>query len=107
MVFGKRNIIAGNLREFFSYSRRLAARVIKNAVPTTINESLWSIGTSMYVAAFARIGITAGAAIQACNTINNLFTLAAFSIGDAILILVDRSWVKGKRKKPGKCRKRW
>ena len=97
MVFGKRNIIAGNLREFFSYSRRLAARVIKNAVPTTINESLWSIGTSMYVAAFARIGITAGAAIQACNTINNLFTLAAFSIGDAILILVGQKLGEGKK----------
>ena len=51
----------------------------------------------MYVAAFARIGITAGAAIQACNTINNLFTLAAFSIGDAILILAGQKLGEGKK----------
>ena len=97
MVFGRKNVIAGRLGEFFSYNRKLAVRVIKNAVPTTINETLWGLGTSMYVAAFARIGITAGAAIQACNTINNLFTLAAFSIGDAILILAGQKLGEGKK----------
>lgn len=48
------------------------------------------------MAAFARIGITEGAAIQACNTINNLFSLAAFSIGDAILILIGQKLGEGK-----------
>ena len=67
-----------------------------NALPTTANETLWGLGTSLYVAAFARIGITEGAAIQACNTINNLFSLAAFSIGDAILILIGQKLGEGK-----------
>ena len=95
-VFVLKNRIAGHFREFFSYSKELAARIIRNALPTTANETLWGIGTSMYVAAFARIGISEGAAVQACNTINNVFALAAFSIGDAVLILVGQKLGEGK-----------
>ncbi len=95
-VFGLRNKIAGSLKDFFGYSRELAARIVKNALPTTTNETLWGIGTSLYIAAFARIGIAEGAAVQACNTINNMFTLAAFSVGDAILILVGQKLGEGK-----------
>ena len=89
-VFGFRNRIAGSFREYFGYSRALAGRIIKNSLPTTINETMWGLGTSMYVAAFARIGISAGAAVQACNTINNIFSMASFSLGDAVLILVGQ-----------------
>ena len=95
-VFVLKNKIAGHFREFFSYSKELAARIIRNALPTTANETLWGIGTSMYVAAFARIGISEGAAVQSCNTINNMFALAAFSIGDAVLILVGQKLGEGK-----------
>ena len=96
VVFGRKNIIAGKLSEFFSYSKDMARRICRNGLPTTANETLWGLGTSLYVAAFARIGITEGAAIQACNTVNNLFSLAAFSVGDAILILVGQKLGEGK-----------
>lgn len=96
IVFGRENVISGKIKEFFSYSKTLAFRIVKNALPTTANETLWGFGTALYIAAFARIGITEGAAIQACNTINNLFALAAFSIGDAVLILVGQKLGEGK-----------
>lgn len=96
IVFGRKNIVAGKLSEYFIYNRELAGRIIRNALPTTINETMWGLGTSLYVAAFARIGITAGAAIQACNTISNMFSLAAFSVGDAVLILVGQKLGEGK-----------
>lgn len=96
VVFGRKNIISGRLKEFFGYRRELVIRIVRNALPTTINETLWGVGTSLYVAAFARIGITEGAAIQACNTINNMFSLAAFSMGDAVLILVGQKLGEGK-----------
>ena len=95
-IFGLRNRIAGSFRDFFGYSKELAVRIVKNALPTTANETLWGLGTALYVAAFARIGITEGAAIQACNTINNMFSMAAFSIGDAVLILVGQKLGEGK-----------
>ena len=95
-VFVRDNRVKGPIREFFGYSRTLAGRIMKNSLATTINETAWGLGTSLYVAAFARIGITAGAAVQACNTINNMFIMAAFSIGDAVLILVGQKLGEGK-----------
>lgn len=95
-VFGLKNKIAGSFKEYFSYNKNLALRIVKNALPTTANELLWGIGTSLYIAAFARIGIVEGAAIQACNTVNNLFSMAAFSVGDAVLILVGQKLGEGK-----------
>ena len=95
-VFVRDNRVKGPIREFFGYSRTLAGRITKNSLATTINETAWGLGTSLYVAAFARIGITAGAAVQACNTINNMFIMAAFSIGDAVLILVGQKLGEGK-----------
>ena len=95
-VFVRGNLIKGELREYFGYSRQLALRIIKNAVPTTINETLWGIGNAMYVAAFARISVTAGAAYQACNTISGLFSMLAFSVGDAALIMIGQKLGEGK-----------
>lgn len=96
VVFGRKNMLAGRLSEFFSFEKKFAVRIVKNAIPTTINETMWGLGTSLYVAAFARVGITAAAAVQACNTINNLFMMACFSVGDATLILVGQKLGQGK-----------
>ena len=96
LVFIRKNAIAGPLKEFFGFKGELAARIVRNALPTTINETMWGMGTALYVAAFARISISAGAAVQACNTINSLFSMAAFSVGDAVLILVGQKLGEGK-----------
>ena len=97
IVFGRKNYVAGAFHDYFSFSRDLAGRIFRNALPTTINETMWGLGAALYVAAFARISISAGAAVQACNTINSLFSLAAFSIGDAVLILVGQKLGEGKK----------
>ena len=96
VVFVRKNIISGRLSEFMGYGRELVVRIVRNSLPTTANETLWSVGMALYVAAFSRIGITEGAAIQACNTINNLFIMAAFSVGDAVLILVGQKLGEGR-----------
>ena len=70
-------------------------RIVKNAFPTTCNELFWSIGTSLYVAAFSRIGTTSYASFQAAQSINSIFSFAAFSIGDATLILVGEKLGEG------------
>lgn len=90
VVFGRKNIVGGKLKEFFGWKKAFIGRIVRNAIPTTINEGVWGLGTSCYVAIYARTGVTAFAAVQASNTINQMFVLAAFSIGDAILILVGQ-----------------
>lgn len=82
------NSFRGNFSSFFGWDPRLIRRVLRNALPTTLNEFFWSFGQTMYVAAFSRIGTTPYAAYQAANSIFNIFMFAAFSVGDATLILV-------------------
>ena len=90
VIFGKHNILAGPLKEFFSWRRILVVRVLTSALPVTVNETMWSLGMATYNAFYGRMGITEYAAIQASNTINQLFILAIFSLGDALLILVGQ-----------------
>ena len=94
-AFRTKNEFCGKVRSYFGWDRELVKRIIKNATPTTINEFFWSFGQTMYVAAFSRISTTAYAAYQAANSIFNIFNFAAFSIGDAALILVGEKLGEG------------
>lgn len=99
VVFAGRNKLAGKFREYFFWKKDLFIKVIKNSIPTTINETAWGAGVAMYNAAYGRIGVTAFAAIQASGTIQNIFILACFSLGDAMLILVGERLGKGELEK--------
>ncbi len=92
----KSNCFHGPYREFFGWKKEMVLRIVRNSMPTTLNELLWSVGQSMYVAAFSRIGTTAYAAYQAAASINSIFSFAAFSVGDAALILVGEKLGEGK-----------
>ena len=94
-AFRTRNEFCGKVRSYFGWDRELIKRIIKNAAPTTMNEFFWSFGQTMYVAAFSRISTTAYAAYQAANSIFNIFNFAAFSIGDAALILIGEKLGEG------------
>ena len=94
-AFRTRNEFCGKVRSYFGWDRELIKRIIKNAAPATMNEFFWSFGQTMYVAAFSRISTTAYAAYQAANSIFNIFNFAAFSIGDAALILIGEKLGEG------------
>ena len=91
----KWNYYYGPIKSFFGGNGELVKRIIKNATPTTVNELLWSLGQTMYVAAFNRIGTTEYAAYQAANIIANVFSFAGFSIGDAALIMIGEKLGEG------------
>ncbi len=93
----KGNCFRGPIGDFFGWKKAMVVRIMKNATPTTMNEFFWSLGQSMYVAAFSRIGTTAYAAYQAAAAINSIFSYAAFSVGDAALILVGENLGEGKK----------
>lgn len=94
-VFGGRNLLAGSIKDYFSWKKPLFIKVIRNSIPTTINETAWGAGVAMYNAAYGRMTVTAFAAVQASGTIQNIFILACFSFGDAMLILVGEKLGKG------------
>ena len=94
-AFREGNEFRGVITSYFGWEKELTRRIVKNATPTTLNEFFWSFGQTMFVAAFSRISTTAYAAYQAANAIFNIFNFAAFSIGDAALILVGEKLGEG------------
>lgn len=90
VVFVRKNIIAGSVNEFFGWHKPLVTKILITAFPVMINETMWSLGMATYNAAYGRMGVTEFAAIQASSTMNTLFILAIFSLGDALLILVGQ-----------------
>ena len=95
VILSGSNILSGRIGEFFSFNIHFIKRVLRNAVPTTINEGLWGAADASYNAAYGRIGITSYAAVQASSTIMNTFAYAAFSVGDASLILIGERLGRG------------
>ena len=90
VIFVRKNLLAGKFKEFFGWHKPLVSRILITAIPVMINETLWSLGMATYNAAYGRVGVTEFAAVQASNTLNTLFILAIFSLGDALLILVGQ-----------------
>ena len=90
VIFGRKNLIAGSLRDFFGWQKPLAMKILMTATPVMINETMWSLGMAAYNAAYGRMSVTDYAAIQAANTLNTVFILVIFSLGDAVLILVGQ-----------------
>jgi len=90
VIFIRKNILAGRPGDFFGWIKPLVVKILITATPVVINESMWSLGMATYNAAYGRMGVTEFAAIQASNTLNTLFILAIFSLGDALLILVGQ-----------------
>ena len=88
VVFGKKNILSGRFSEFVRGDRSLSLAIVRKSLPTTANEFLWGLGQTMYMSAIGHISVTAYAAAQASHTIENMFVLAGFSLGDAALILL-------------------
>lgn len=87
MVISKSPLTAG-WKDYLSLNRELIRKVVRNAIPTTVNEMMWSGGMSAYNAAYGRISILASAAAQSADIVTHIFTKAIYSVGDASLILV-------------------
>ena len=81
--------------DYVRWNRELVKRVVKNSVPTTVNEMMWSGGMSAYNAAYGRISVMACAAAQTADIVTHIFTKTIYSVGDAALILVGEQLGKG------------
>lgn len=105
-IFPMKNIVGGRMKEYIGWSNALRKRIFITAIPTTVNETMWSLGMSAYNAAYGRIGIAAFAAVQASDTVTHVFTKAIYSIGDATLILVGKELGKGNKEEAYELAKR-
>lgn len=68
----------------------LTKEVTIKGTPLMINEFLWSLGTTMVVQCYSMRGLDAVAAYNISSTVANFFSMAVFSMGTAISILVGQ-----------------
>lgn len=58
--------------------------------PLFFNEALWSIGMAFLIQCYSYRGLNVVASMNIANTINNIFNIAFFAMGDAIAIIVGQ-----------------
>ena len=95
-VYVRRTPVAAPVREYFSYSRAFALRVLKTSLPVVFNEMLWSLGITTYTLIYAHISTEAVAASNISGTIENLAFVIFIGISDACGIMVGNKIGAGK-----------
>ena len=89
--------LRGRLREYISFTPAFTGQVLLKTLPILLNESCWAVGTMLYVRAYGHIGTHAIAASQICNTVQNLFMVACFSLASSSLVMIGNQIGAGRR----------
>lgn len=97
VVYRKGGVLAAKISELVDLSSDFIKKFFKTALPVIMNEGLWSLGITMYSAAYARIGTGAVAAVQISNTIQNLFMTIFFGLGNACAVMIGNQIGSGKK----------
>ena len=98
-VYYSNNILAGNLKELFSFDLSFIKKIYITVLPVVLNEACWGFGSVMYNIIYGRIGTQAIASVQIATTINNLFMVIIFGIGNAALVMVGAQVGRGDEEK--------
>lgn len=94
-VYYSKNMLAANVKELFSFDFSFAKRIWITILPVLLNEACWGLGSVMYNVIYGRIGTQAIASVQIATTINNLFMVVIFGIGNAAFVMVGAKVGKG------------
>ena len=84
-------VLAVSFKNFFTISSDLVKKVGKTAFPVILNEGFWSLGMTAYALVYARIGTEAVAAVMITNTVNNLFMVVGFGLGNASSVMLGNT----------------
>lgn len=80
--------LAGRAKELLSFDLDLVKRVASRALPTTVSETAWSAGTSVYYIAFGKIGASALAVAQVCSIVADIFQVFFYGVGSACAVMI-------------------
>ena len=83
----------------FRIRRALLKDVVLRSLPLFVNEFLWSTGTSVITQVYSTKGLVVVAALNIGYVLNDLFQMAAFSIGNTIGIIVGQQLGAGETDK--------
>ncbi len=88
VVYFKDKILNIKISDFRNLSKHLTKTLSSITIPIVLNEACWGLGNVTYIAIYARIGTRAAASMQICSTIMNLFTIFAFGLAYAAVVVI-------------------
>ncbi len=86
-------------RKGFGVPWPMTREITKCGLPLFVNEFLWSTGTSVIMQVYSTRGLDVMAALNISYVVLDLFQMAAFSVGNAIAILVGQELGAGELEK--------
>ncbi|MGI6226524.1 MAG: MATE family efflux transporter [Peptococcales bacterium] len=90
-IYIGKGVLAASLRELIDVSFTFIKKSYHTILPVILNDMCWGLASLVYVAVYGRMGTQAVAAIQICNTINNLFLVVIFGLSSAAAVMVGNS----------------
>lgn len=96
--FCQKNIIAGKLKEYFSFSKNEVVSYLKKAAPVVLNEGMWGGGTFVYNVIFANMGYEYFSAVTILRSFENIALVMFFGMGSAASVMIGKSIGQGKIK---------
>ena len=106
LLFSK-NAVKGSLRELFGFSRSFVKKFIVTAAPVLLNESMWALGTNIYVMVLSRQGTENYSAYSIFETVQQLFFVFFVGICHASAIMVGKACGRGDRDEAYETAKRF
>lgn len=95
VIFGK-TAISGRVGELFAFDRAFLKKYLQISLPVLFNETMWAIGTNIYVMVLARQGTENHSGYTVYETAQQLFFVFFVGICHACAILVGKSVGAGK-----------
>ncbi len=103
--FIKIDFLRQQIRDYISFSKELLTSFLKISCPVIINETLWSIGISLYFVVYSRIGATpeegtaAVAAVNIASLAEKLSSVFIFGMSHAVSIIIGKEIGSGRVKR--------
>lgn len=95
-VYAGKGVMAAALRELTDVTFGFLVKSYQTIFPVILNDICWGLASLVYVAVYGRMGVQAVAAIQICNTVNNLFMVVIIGMASAAAVMVGNSIGEGK-----------
>lgn len=92
VVYKRRMPAAATFKQLFSRLNGAFLRpYFKTTLPVLLNETLWSLGVSLYTVAYGMLGTGALAAAQICGTVFQLFMVLIRGYSNASAIMIGQT----------------
>lgn len=89
------NAVRARFREYMDFGKSFAVKYAKVAAPVFLNETMWAVGTNIYVMVLARQGTESYSGYTIYETVQQLFFVFFVGICHAAAIMVGKAVGRG------------